>query len=90
MSSMQGNTYDYSEGFNMMTDQDTCMNFMWIPRMKFTDTDFANASTRRSGPGRYERPTLKPFIAPCLRSPAESHRSIGINSPLGGPILLGL
>jgi Pal1 cell morphology protein len=27
----EGNDYDYSEGFNMMTEPD--MNFMWIPRM---------------------------------------------------------
>src|ERR1700722_17408929 len=57
-----------------------------ISQQKFTDADFSNdpfyagrAVARDQGSGAY----VKPFIAPSLQSPAESHRSIGINSPLG-------
>ncbi|KAN0066998.1 hypothetical protein V8E54_014922 [Elaphomyces granulatus] len=56
----EGNDYDYSEGFNIMTEPD--MNFMWIPRMqKFTDADFAHDpfySGDRVGPLRGIRSLL--------------------------------
>jgi len=61
------NTYQYSEGSNMMTEPD--MSFMRDLGMKFTNVDFANDpfySGDRVGPLRRIR-SLRKALSPCKR-----------------------
>ncbi|KAJ5591860.1 uncharacterized protein N7459_002229 [Penicillium hispanicum] len=58
-----GQTYDYEEGFNMMSDSG---NFMRLPGLKFTDEDFKNDPF-------YNRPISNPFTQ--LRKKLSLHRA---------------
>ncbi|KAN0072215.1 hypothetical protein V8E54_009944 [Elaphomyces granulatus] len=63
----EGNTYQYSEGSNMMTEPD--MTFTRDPGMKFTDADFANDpfyKGDRFGPLRGIR-SLRKALSLCKR-----------------------